>query len=719
MAVVPEEIPLADVGKHPYELWYEKIGTLTDQISVPDEDKLWYPELVVISGFPPITASEQPAIQASLDTLLGVLLKVANTPGALIMLHEFVHLIYLWRQQGYQETEFVAFRQRGLSRAAFFGLFQELRDAGLTVKFSRSGAPLQRVGAEQTITAGELGFLIDKILDQQFNPAVQPGPDVPRPIVGVVIDHAVGFANDTFCKTEGGARRSRFAKFWMQEDELDDDTIEVGRVFDDAAINNAMDTQPTEADVYAALSGAPMVQSHLGGRGDSATHGTATGHVAFGSIPGEPEQTYDLLGVQLPELSVALTNGLLHDLYVKTALNWAVVEALQMYPGVWPRLFVNHSFGNYAGRHDGFGVLEGDFERRLGTGDLAMVTTAAGNGFQSATHAALTKEEIEDPQFESDLTLVVQPDNRATTFVQFWADVDAGLRPIFPVDITVTPPGGQPQVIRGIETGKVVYAKNPRDDLMNGIYCQLDDLTYVGSLGAPERRVLTLAIGPTALEGGSLGHAPAGNWKLSFTNATELSPGGSLAMWVERGDTPAGFRAYGRQSYFSHPAYERRDATTGDFPDVDTPGSPIRRFGTLAASATSAASTVVAAFRDSNHEMSEISAASSNLFPTRQGGHPVQPSLATAAEASAVRRNMLTTGTFTGSTRAMRGTSFAAPLAMRHAIAAVQGVVPELDLKQALLDLVAAGGLPHVDSRRAGRGLLPGRFESTNPRRGI
>lgn len=704
--------------RDPYELWYfgaEADAGGDDQLD-PDS---WYPALYFFRK----TVSSEPRIDLWFELLEWLKNSVAST---VVTNHDFLHAVFLAIKEGIENSELILFLKGDVDKDNFsinFNTF--LSKHGVEAELNLVGGPVGNV-AGTSFRDEDLEQFLEKIV-KGFTAELS---DLPVPKMGVLIDHAIGFANEVFCTNSDGGRVSRFLAVWDQETRNNDGSMVVGRAFSQASFNAELlaidgSHQRLEASFYTALKLVRPAASDFR-RGDigalaATTHGTQVGHVAFGGVADDQMSDLPLLGVQLTSESVARTNGFLHDLYVKSALNWAVITGLFLNDCEGqPELFVNHSFGNHSGRHDGAGLLEADFDRRLKNGHIALISTAAGNSFQSATHARLTKKEILDSDYVSDLTLVVQPDDRTTTFVQFWADVVVeSAIDSFPVAVSVYPPGmvvsGQTQMV----VGTVSSLRDLAGKLVARMYCQRDEPKPVVTGGGPSRRVLTLAIAPTATETGERFRAPAGDWKLRFSNPSLLPDNGVLAMWVERGDTPEGFPSAGRQAYFEHPGYQRR-TDRGRFPKSDRNTTPIQRYGTLTDASTARCPLVVTSYRDSDGKMSDFSSASSNIMPTRKN-IPVQPSLAAVSEASDTRSNILTTGSASGSTRFARGTSFSAPFALRKAIYYVLDRKTAAAAKAAILAEAEAhessGGLPGSDKNRYGAGRLPGVFEPTLPRR--
>ncbi len=691
-----ETSDLDDETRDPYDLWYLDEGPDFTGVNAPRTDQ-WYPHLLSFDFAP----------DANMFAIGGAVASIRDELEVTFTTHDFWHFIHHALTDGEDQAELIVFVRSGSGIHGALDFLSGIESIERVVSLQR-GAPVNKVGNADP----ELGWFTEENF-RRFNPREKGGP-VPR--LGVVIDHAIGFANARFCRNGENGRESRFEKVWAQGAQPQSDVV--GMELDNSALSAEIQTidgstTRAESSFYTSL-GLVNLTDPAFRRGDigalaSSSHGTQVADVAFGADPYSDAAALPLLGVQLPAGTVARTNGFLHDLYIKSALNWAVYQGLKMNGfEMLPEIFVNHSFGAFSGRHDGAALLEADFDRRLQSGEITMITAAAGNSFQSATHARLTRAQLADTSFDSDLTLVVQPDDRSSTFVQIWADVPSQLEGEFPVSVTVTPPGKGPSRTGRMAVGTTQSLSHDRE-LLARLYCQARS-----GAGGAERRVITLAIAPNTDANGQPTPVPAGDWKLSFGDPADDLAESGIAIWVERGDTPQGFAPAGRQAYLSHPAYQRY-SSTGRLPKTDAPDCPIRRFGTLSSVGTAHLPIVVSAFRGSDGEMSDFASASSEIMPRDAVQNlPAQPVIATIAETSATRPDMLASGTASGSVRMARGTSFAAPLALR--LAMERGLGKQEMAGRAAQD-EATKAYPQASRYRYGHGRLAGGYTATLPRR--
>jgi hypothetical protein len=184
-----------------------------------------------------------------------------------------------------------------------------------------------------------------------------------------------------------------------------------------------------------------------------------------------------------------------------------------------------------------------------------------------------------------------------------------------------------------------------------------------------------------------------------------------MQAWIKRGDTPAGRRALGRQSYFDDPDYLRLDDLGRPRPFDPNTGvmSYVKRRNTLSGIATGRRTIVVGGFRGSDGTPTDYSSEGGLSDPQRP--HE-SPNWIAAADDSPAHRGVLAAGNRAESWCAMNGTSVAAPRTARaFAMAWIgQGSRPGLPLP----GLKPPNRVPLQDRPLvAGQGLL-----LTPPRRG-
>ena len=150
----------------------------------------------------------------------------------------------------------------------------------------------------------------------------------------------------------------------------------------------------------------------------------------------------------------------------------------------------------------------------------------------------------------------------------------------------------------------------------------------------------------------------SGIWTVTVTNqggtATEVD------AYIQRDETPRGYRSRGRQSYFEDTEYTaHHNGRPCDF-DTDAPVvSVVKRRGTLSDSATGERSIVVGSYRRSDNTPARYTAQG----PVATGANRIarSPNLLAPSDDSIACAGVLAAGTCSGSRVPMRGTSAAAP----------------------------------------------------------
>lgn len=617
----------------------------------------------------------------ALSTRIRGVASAITSSNALLNTHDFIHWLHMMLTGKSELIIFVKGNEEHLLQGIYDSIFDLLpfdEDDKPVDKVILTGAPVSKQFFADPNTGVTDELLMDAVV-QYLEKVTAPLPANSNVVISGIIDHAIGFANERF---RSSLTSSRVAAAWIQQAKTVSGAsgLAMGKWISRLEINTFLGQLSSgqiedEFDLYR-LSGASTPNQARPMRGDQpllrpVSHGTqvldlAAGYDASEQIDDIFAVTQNpIITVQLPTEIVAATNGCLHELYVKTSLNWIWHTTLLEYglAGI-NSLVVNYSFGDYSGRHDGLGILDSDFDYRLANQELAAITLPAGNGYHTQIHAELSTSELGEGE---QLNLVVQPDDKEVTFVQFWLDnsYDA-----IPLQFKVTPPGGPTS---GGSAGK---APNTYEDLIQDgsvvarIYYLTDSPNYVTTGGAGsnstnrDRTFVTLAIRATARDESQHPIAPSGIWKLEFSTSGDETLVETIEMWVERGDSIEGFPQRGRQAYLEHPDYERY-LDNGRLPEDDslTPNSPIKRFGTIGANANSRRAIVVGAARKNNPtRIAPYSAAR-----TSYAGE--QPVFGLFVENSAARPNRVTTGTVSSSMALLTGTSAASAFAARKVVA--------------------------------------------------
>ncbi|WP_299924530.1 hypothetical protein [uncultured Pelagimonas sp.] len=587
-------------------------------------------------------------------------------------------------------------------------------DDASAISGSRLGETAQGVAAAQTTTS--FGLQPRTLGEREQTKGAQTDGD--PLVVTAIIDHAIPFAHARF---RHGRAHSRLDAVWLQgrgNEGASACEVVIGRQIAgaeiDAFLGRIGGDLDSEAAVYSEIANPAGASWRAGNRplAQSYCHGGMMLDIAAGRDIDDPKATrHRILAVELPPQLVAQTNGFMHEIYVKSAMNWVWHAARQLYANVPHEVLLNYSFGDHSGRHDGQGLLDADFQLRLDRNEFAAVTVSAGNSFQADCHAELTSDDIVQRQ---ELYLCLQPDDKTASFVQFWLEGDC---PDLPFEFDVAPPttiGYEPPPAPLSQDGELQDMADPSAAIAR-IYVQRDLPDYalpVGMSGKARTRV-TLAIRPTASDDPTALVAPAGRWRLVFgpKHGATLSSEERVMLWVERGDSLAGFPARGRQAYLDHPSHQRRLENGRLDEALSIAGNPIKRRNTMSSNACAAGALVAAAARGpSSDAMAAYSSAGAGADVP--GDEPIGPLVALEVELSDARRSMLAAGTGSGTVRLANGTSAAtANLSRKLAdaildgLAEASGASSKPDLRTYAVSLATRGA--ELDPARAGAGRVP------------
>ncbi|MBF9034428.1 hypothetical protein HKCCE2091_09265 [Rhodobacterales bacterium HKCCE2091] len=496
-----------------------------------------------------------------------------------------------------------------------------------------------------------------------------------QPPVAVVIDDGIPFLNAIFRK--GGS--TAIEAVWLQSDRMPHPVPgeeEVGLVIRKNKINAAFAEQD-ERQVYRETNLKLLPITARASTDFRISHGAHVMDIALGGEPNVP-----IFAVQLPPSAVADTSGRLNGRFVVQGLRWSILQALKLNQkaGAGP-VVANLSLGSLAGPGDKTGFLASwlDYEvraYRVMTDCDLRVVCAYGNSHREKL-AARAKVTADAPmRFE----WCVQPEDFTSSFIELRVEEadTAGL------SISVTPPRAGPatRVFTWADAQKGWHWTGPDGTPLAAIL-KLDE-----SPGDGRTTAILLATAATNRRRGGPA-APAGAWKIEVTGAGPTL----VTALVQRDDTPAGYRPFGRQSWIDSPAsyiwdFQTRDwikpdeAITSSFdprPTVPPNAGPVTRAGTAVAHAGATAETVVfvgsvkpiLGFPDkrvSTLYSAEGIPADATIYgiPARRDGESEGPNLTALADDGSNLYGRLGSGVISGSMTRLSGTSVAAPAVTRR-----------------------------------------------------
>ena len=515
-----------------------------------------------------------------------------------------------------------------------------------------------------------------------------------RPVAIGIIDDGIAFAHRRFRRQDDtGRERTRIQAIWLQDREhpglAETDWMAFGkrlmasdidRLLEDAALaTGSID----DTEVYRLAGLLDFGRSDHKSMALRAAHGTHVMDLAGGYDPDDPAGpglNRPLLAVQLPASVTADTSGVTMGSYVLQGLRQIMLWADKIDNGRPAPLVVNFSYGFLAGPKDGWHDLEREIDRLVrDRRDRLDVETAvvlpAGNAYRSRTSARMKIA----PDATDHLDWVVLPDDGTASFVEIWSH-DPGLDGGPPqVGVTLSPPDDEPAGAASVSGPGQARMLRRGGRPVAGLYWDAP----AGRAGAPRTRI-TLAVNPTRVLDSNQVRAAAGSWRISVKNNSGRAL--DVALYVQRDDTPAGFRLKGRQSYFDHPLAYAYDPQTGNYeglgeyqdlavaevgdgaqagvlqrPKDHAPACPITHAGTLSAIGTGRETTVLVGGALDGDRLEPAVYTSSGPTVSRCG-----PDFACVSDQGRAHVGMLAAGTLTGSTVALRGTSVAAPQLARR-----------------------------------------------------
>ena len=498
----------------------------------------------------------------------------------------------------------------------------------------------------------------------------------PAVVIGV-IDDGLGLAHERFRHAAGGS--TRIESTWVQS--LTQVGIEILASDIDAAV--AASTHAglvDESEVYRILGLADFGIATHKTMGRRVAHGTHVMDIAAGCDPGTAPANVPIVGVQLPEEVVRDTSGALLTPWAVWGMFYILTRALGLAPKVGGvPVVVNLSYGLFHGPHDGMSVFETAVDEIVRLWNAAWpnarmcVVLPGGNNFLWRCHAKFNLARSAHHR----VAWRVVPDDRTSSFVEFWLPHPSPGGSVPSADVQVTAPDGTTSGWISLGASPIVVP--PAASGMPPIW----QVTYDSAATTGSRPRITLVVAPTAVfdphaPGEPL--APSGVWRIDFRNT---GPAITVDGWVGRDDTPIGWPVLGRQSYFDDPAYTRFDHV-GRHIEVDNPpgypASYVHRFGTINGLATGSRTVVVSGVRRDDLRMARYSAAGPTVIrpivppPSPRVGF--DPDAAAVCQDSPARHGILAAGSRSNSTVAMGGTSVAAPQLTRWLAAQLAAGLP-------------------------------------------
>lgn len=492
----------------------------------------------------------------------------------------------------------------------------------------------------------------------------KPTKPMLSPIVAV-IDDAIGYLNARFISDASGTRKTRLHSVWLQtQDQLVENgshvTMQNGLQVDAASIDAllAKGSQLDETAEYAAVNDrlfghqiSPIWNGVTAGAGSelASTHGTTVCDIAGGADPLDEDDALrdcPMLAVQLPPQAVEDTSGATLQPYVVRALRWIIDQADSLaVNGQHRPLVVNLSIGVLAGAKDGTSLIDRQIaaeilRREQRTGVPMRVVFAFGNDNLTRQIGHMTLK----PKKQKPVTLRVQSEDYTPSFVELRADRPEDLL------LQLECLQASPLTLGSIPAGKSVSLAAGDGRAVARVYSVAPQPLDGGGQTAP---YYLLAIAPTAAFAAGKVLAPSGPWTITLGTQNAKQ---SVRIEVQRDDRPLGFQALARQSYLDDP--ELWNWTPPKKTPYTPPANgPVTTRGTHSAWISP----------DMPAQIYCVGAALGDTgfaAPYTATGAPdvrKEPSLSAIGDSSWTLRGIMASGTLSGTTTVLSGTSVAAP----------------------------------------------------------
>lgn len=549
--------------------------------------------------------------------------------------------------------------------------------------------------------------------------------DSKKMVIVAAIDDGINFAHERFRVDDGnGGYKSRVDFAWVQDGTFDpgNTMLPFGREFTRTEIEEQI--EQAGLDELGLLQNLELINFGRFGQypvARRASHGTHVLDIAAGADSnGDPEELMNrrLITVQLPPLVTLETSGSLLGLFLMAGTQYILsrARAISRKVGKPIPVVINFSFGLSGGPHNGLHFIEraikslinqhqDELKKCFGDNEaIVEVVVPAGNRYLTRGHA---ESPVADNGEASTLTLPwrVQPGDRSSSYLEVWLpdSQDTPQLPPFTLQVKAPDEDEAQLVLDSYKSGpepKILRAEAPGLNCTVIARASLDEPNIIPLSFLPQSaywRIL-IVLAPTEVPPGAhrseRDAVPSGVWEVQVT--AQLGSG-AIEAWIQRDDSPIGYRSHGRQSYFDHEGYERFDCR-GDWQIKDNE-CPVKRKGSLSGIATKRDFIVLGGYQYRDGKVSLYSAAAN--APMRK------PTGASAADTSRALRGINGAGSRCGNGGiAISGTSVAAPQAVRWiAEKLIDPATPDRRGAAIIEDLLVKdeGG----DENRIGEGRLP------------
>lgn len=556
-----------------------------------------------------------------------------------------------------------------------------------TVPMVARHAPIAPGAGTGTTTYRRNPFLHPRTFDETYDAEVadrdwrgSSGPRRPRAILAIV-DDGIPFGHSDFRDREG---RSRIEGCWLQGAYASADgtgTVPFGRELQGYEIDRMVDLAHDEDVVYRHVR-EPSRDRVTGRMLDrAASHGAhvlaaAAGHRHGRREPGMPVggdgdlDDVAILAVQLPSPNLADTAWFGKEALILAAFHYVFdradrLSARDLPPGQSYPLIVNFSFGFSGGPGDGRDRLGRAIAEmvalRRSLGGVTELVMPSGNGFQHRLLGIVDRSMLRAPKGRAryDVAWRIQPCDRTANFMEIW--LPSGAHP-YGLGISVRSPDGAEVWRRTWRRGDDAHQplRRPGDLAQIG---QVSVEPYGPPGSEPLWRVVVV-LAPTESDGTMPTNVP-GAWRIGLSGLDRILRRGPLTCRIQRDESPFAYFQGARQSQFDDPDDEPYAPSGAPAFRENPKGSFVHRFGTINGLAAHDHVLVVAGFRSDTGLPAPYSAAGPLAGAGAGSVH-----LSARSDISGVTHGTRSSGTRSGTSFALDGTSVASPRIARRLVIA-------------------------------------------------
>lgn len=583
----------------------------------------------------------------------------------------------------------------------------------------------------------------DNRVDLGLTPNSGTHKDTAEPLViQAIIDDGIPFAHANFRRTD--LKETRIDFCWAQDATALQSAVPkkkagngpktpvlFGREFTRKAINKLIaDNDGNEDAIYSVCGATSSSDTTTKSLAHLHSHGAHVGDLLAGRWAEDRQDLTRIIAVSLPSNASWDTSGFGSDMYVLNAMHYIFRRADDMHRAyvelhkdkkVPPTaLIVNLSYGVSGGPHDGSLPIEAAMqemvEHRRSYAPTALVMPS-GNHFTDSLHAVLLNDHFETKtkagtkasekskkggqEKVSDLHVMLQPDDRTSTFIELWLPEG---QTHTDVKLELVAPGGRVVRLEKVKSSTGRRNTNPSQ----GVLREREIIVKPGtdSVGRVADEMFrnnefryVIALAPTAARpSAKLPSAPAGLWKIRLTlpsgSLNDTFPAGTgrgtskirrgINAYVQRDESFGLGNTGARQAYFvdleNQPFRDTgeikvTDSVKGLKPQSTAKGrAKVRRFGSINGMATAKSTIVVGStldkprYKDSKGQAAPFASSFSGGGALRYilGGKGVgrlnKPvAFAAPSERNPFERGIVAASTRSGATITRRGTSSSAP----------------------------------------------------------